>query len=137
MFDAKRLSKFLGYFEGLPYLGLLVVREGSLEQIGGFLDKRRYSQSSSWEDLLANLALHQSTYIALESPISKELYDSIVQYAVRRGLIQIFDKHDARWKCALCDPAHTHLLLIAHERDLAALEPHYNFKEKVGLIEYV
>jgi hypothetical protein len=137
MADKQRLSDFVGYLEKLPYAGLLVLKTASTSEIEDYLFQRGYRYSVSWNDLLANLAQHKSSYVLLYDSISKELYDSIVQFGVRRGAIQIFAKQTGQWKCSSCDPQQTHLLLVTRCEHFNRLNQRYNLCEKVGLIEYV
>lgn len=79
-----------------------------------------------------------SVYMVLNSPLSKDTYDFIVQYGDRAGMIQIMDKKTMEYRTVQFNPYEAHLLLLAEVADIKNIEEGgMAIRDKVGLVEQV
>jgi hypothetical protein len=102
-----------------------------------YLEELGFARSQCWRDIVSNLEKEKSTYIVLQAPLSKELYDLIAQYYKRAGMIQIMDRETLVLSTTHFDPNKSNLLLIAEGNTLNKIESNFMIRDKVGLVEII
>ncbi len=131
----QQLDRYLHYFLQQREAGLLIIEHPTCEErLVCSLEARGLSEAFSWYEALRNVELAVPTFVVLEAPIERELYDLITQYACRDGVIQIMGGGIIELQTVQFDPIKSHLLLVATESSLAAIERKNALRDKVGMI---
>lgn len=133
--ELDELPKFIADVAGLPYAALLVTEdEEQLVCAHTRLEQSGMTHSEDWSSALGHLNANRRTFVRLQPPLPRELYDLIAQYEARAGAIQIFDKKSMSYFFAEFVPGKAGLLLTATHDELREIENHAPLRNKVGVI---
>ena len=136
--NSQKISEFLKYLSAQKEAGLLIMEDEEKQTgIETILAQNNFKKSNSWPEMLQNLSQNQSTYIILSNVLPKELYDIIVQYSGRQGMIQIMDKEKMRLQTIQFDPLKAQLIILTSLANLKETEKKYQIKDKIGLTEII
>ena len=136
MTDTGKLMQFLRFVDRQKEAAMLILdtpeKQQKAEQV---LGDHGYSRAADWKEIFSHLTQEKSAYIVLSDRLPKELYDTIVQYTDRQGMIQIMDKKTMEYKTIQFDPRTVHLLVVVLMQDIEQIEKTYPLRTHVGLME--
>ena len=134
----KKIEDFLSHVAMQKEAGLIILSDSaSLETAEKVLKASHFKETTDALEALTNFGNGTSVYVILRSPIAKELYDVIVQYSDRGGMIQVMDKAVMKLHSFEFDPNICHLVLLVLKESLEMIEKTFAIREKVGMTEQI
>lgn len=131
----EQIDQYLRHFKEQHEAGLMILQEPAFEErLLMSLEARGLSEALSWYEALRNIAMAVPTFIMLESPLPRELYELISQYSSSDGIIRIHGAGIIELESVRFNPKSSHLLLVVAENSLREIERRHPVRDKVGMI---
>ena len=118
----------------------IVNDEFSKHKLSNELQKLGLVKSQTWQEILSNLEQGLSNYFELKEshlPQAKTIYDLLVQFNERGGMIQLMDKATMKLESAQFVQGEISLVIIASDLVLQEFEKIMPFIDKFGMVERV
>ena len=118
----EKIVEFLALIEFQTETGLLIKEsEGVDPLLDDELSQRGVVVAHDWPEVVEGFAKNQPVCLKLDSSLSRELYDIVMQYNRRKGVVQVLDQITNELRMVTFDPEMVYFLIVASPEDLKAI----------------
>lgn len=134
----KTIADFLKYAAGQGETTLVVLEdESKLPEVESAMEAGGHRKTENWKEVFSALKDSVSAYTVLGRELPKEMYDTIVQYSARKGMVQIMDKETMELETAQFNPEVSQFSILVSRKNLNEIEKNFVIRDKVGYTETV
>lgn len=132
---SRQISEFLALIEFHSEASLLIKESAGLDDlILPELKRKGMVIASDWPEVVEAFARNRPVCLRLAGALTRELYDVIMQYNRRNGIVQVLDKATSELRSIQYDPQEIYLLVVADREDMSWASSTIELSETFELI---